>query len=364
MSPQPPTRANGTAPTADCPFLELPVELRLDIYAYAVLDYREITVGTAKLDGSHADIVHRLYGSGRSPFPGIPHHHEPVVDTRYQPALLSPAKPAVIPLTPANLDPRETTYEHTQTAYHTLSLLCKQVNDELKSHFAIPYSSPHMTRSERSKMLTFSSSYSSRRETSLFVQYPHGLHLLHTVTPQLLRQSRSVHLAGTYIPRSFCPPRAACLGPRLAPPQEKLHGDVIPESTSQLADLIKGMFGPDAPNPVEKMEMRIYYPGDDSYSTVWGDDSSPIVVALRHVHLGEVGIEIWRGRYGTGVYLTVSPTSEKKRVVSTVWRRLEEGRRGEPECGSWVVDSDWPAWNAEYEMSEGPRGDTIISVPR
>ena len=81
--------------------------------------------------------------------------------------------------------------------------------------------------------------------------------------------------------------------------------------------------------------MRIYYPGDDSYSTVRGDDDSPTVVALRNISNAEVGIEVWRGQKGTGIYLTAKPAGERKRVVSTVWRKLEEGRRGEPEPGSW-----------------------------
>lgn len=81
--------------------------------------------------------------------------------------------------------------------------------------------------------------------------------------------------------------------------------------------------------------MRIYYPGDDSYSTVWGDDGSPTVVALRNIANAEVGIEVWRGQKGTGIYLCARPARERKRVVSTVWRRLEEGRRGQAVPGSW-----------------------------
>lgn len=299
-------------------------------------------VGTARLNGPPSDIIHRLYGAKRSPYPGIPQNHEPVVETRYQPSLLSQTNPAVIQLTPATADPPAETYEHTQTAYHTLQRLCKQVKEELTSHFSIP----------------------TRRQTSLFVQYPSGLHVLHTLTPQLVRQSRSVHIAGTYIPRAYCPPRAACMGPRMAPPQEKPQGNVIPDSKNQLDDLIRFLCGPNSTHPVEKLEMRIYYPGDDSYSTVWGDDSSPLVIALRNVAFGEISIELWRGRSGTGVYMAAKPTAEKRRTVSTVWRKLEEGRRGEPPIGSWVVDSQWPSWSTDYEMSEGPKGDLIISEPR
>ncbi|KAK4632168.1 hypothetical protein CLAFUW4_02650 [Fulvia fulva] len=327
-----------TTPGASCPFLELPCELRLLIYGYAVLDSPTITIGTAQLTGTHADIVHRFYGSSQSPFPGIPQNHEPVVETRYQSALLS--NQATIQLSPATTEPLNEPYQNTQTAYHILSRLCKQVNHELKSHFSIP----------------------SRRQTSLFVQYPHGLHVFHKVTPQLLRQARSVHLAGVYIPSNFSPARAACLGPRNAPAQEKLQG-TTPNSAEELGDLIKSMFGPDAQHPIEKLEMRVYFPGEDSYGTVWGDDSSPIVVALRNISLGEISMEVWRGRHATGVYLTATPAKERKRVVSTVWRKLEEGGRGEPARGSWIVDPKWPEWAEEYSMSPGSKGDTIISVP-
>lgn len=83
--------------------------------------------------------------------------------------------------------------------------------------------------------------------------------------------------------------------------------------------------------------MRVYYPGSDSYSTVWGDDDSPTVVALRNISTAEVGIEVWRGTRGTGIYFCArrNREGERKRVVSTVWRKLEEGRRGEEGVGSW-----------------------------
>lgn len=99
----------------------------------------------------------------------------------------------------------------------------------------------------------------------------------------------------------------------------------------------------------------MYYPGSDSYSTVWGDDSSPVVVALRNIMAGNINVEVWRGRRGTGVYLSTTrpepPAEGEKpnRSVSTVWRRLEEGRRGEPSCGSWVVDPTWPMLDDERE---------------
>lgn len=324
--------------------LSLPVELRLHIYSFALLDNPTITIASAELVGKHPDIIHRLYGGKRSPFSGIPQNHEPVVETSYNASLLSITNPAVIPASSASTTPPDESYEHPHTAHSSLSLVNRQIHEELASHFKIP----------------------KNKDTSLFLQYPHGLHVCRTLTPHLLRQANTVHIAGAYISRTFCPARAACMGPRQPLPEAldiKLHGDVTPNSTAQLGDLIKSLFGPTPTHVVAKFEMRIYYPGDDSYSTVWGDDSSPVVTALRNINAGEVGIEVWRGRSGTGIYLTARPSQETKRVVSTVWRKLEEGRAREPKCGDWVVDSRWPEWEQEYEMSAGPKGDVITSGP-
>jgi hypothetical protein len=135
------------------------------------------------------------------------------------------------------------------------------------------------------------------------------------------------------------------------------------------------LFGPNVRHEVKKLELRIYYPGPDSYSTVWGDDNSPTVVALRNIYAGEVTIEVWRGRWGTGVYLYVVPNKDEpnsegsgragrgKRVVSTVWRRLEEGRRGEMNCGSWIIDPAWPDWIEDGGGIREDEGCVVSSVP-
>ncbi|KAK5108901.1 hypothetical protein LTR62_007703 [Meristemomyces frigidus] len=312
-----------------CPFLHLPVELRLQIYSYVLLDNSRITIGSAELVGSHPGIIHRIYGDKRTPYAGLPLHHEPVVEAGYNASLLSTTKRPVIPLSSTPSSPNES-HAYPGTSHTALQLLNKQVHNELKSHFKS----------------------AQGRTTSLFLSYPHGLHVCRTLTPNLLRQARSIHIAGQYVPRAFSPARAACLGPSVPLPEleTKYNGDIPPPSTAQLTELIASCFGPQAKHPLQKLELRIYYPGYDSYSTVWGDDSSPIVVALRNIYCGEVGIEVWRGSSsGTGVYLTARPAKdgERRRTVSTVWRKLEEGRRGEPECGSWVVDPKWPAWEDE-----------------
>ncbi|KAG9830215.1 hypothetical protein KCU98_g13750, partial [Aureobasidium melanogenum] len=81
------------------------------------------------------------------------------------------------------------------------------------------------------------------------------------------------------------------------------------------------------------------------------DDSSPASVILRNVCGGFIDMEVARGRHGTGIYVSVRPHPDNKRVISTVWRRLVEGDSGQPTCGDWAVDKQWPEWNTEFAPS-------------
>lgn len=144
----------------------------------------------------------------------------------------------------------------------------------------------------------------------------------------------------------------------MVPLAHNYNGRIIPDSPTELGDMIKSLFGPTARHSIDKLELRIYYPGDDSYSTVWGDDCSPVVMALRNIYTGDIGMTVYRGRFGTGVHLTAKANSENRRVVSTVWRKLEEGQRGQPSCGSWIVDSEWPHWTIEDDTRDA---DTVLT---
>lgn len=273
-----------------CRFLELPTELRLIIYGFAVLDARVVTIGTAKLTGNAPDIVHRQFGANRSPFTGIPRHSEPVVETHFDAALLS-GKATI----ESNCSTQNPPVAFSSWSSHqSLLRLNRQVNGEIRSHFALPV----------------------HRQTNLFVSYPHGLHFLQTTTPELLLQSRSVHVCGSYIPRISERPRRGGATHYAVP--EELEGDVVPDAVGQLSKLVKDTFGSNASHPVEKLELRIYYPGD-SYSTVWSDTDSPIGVALYNIGCAEIDMVVYRGRYGNGVHLTATPVTERKRVITTVW---------------------------------------------
>jgi hypothetical protein len=282
-------------------FLELPLELRLIIYEHATVDESAVTIGACELTGKGADLVHRVYGDQRAPLPGLPPMHEPAIVSSYSSRLLSVSDPARIDVSlPSSPDSYHSTLS-------SLLLLNHQINAELSTHI-------------RPK---------KNRETSLFVQFPLGLHVFKTKCPDFIRQARSIHIAGSY-------PKSASL-------KQSPHLD-------QLAHLVSTTLGKSPRYPIEKLETRIYFDGANSYPRVW-DDSSPASVILRNVCGGFIDMEVARGRHGTGVYVSVRPHPENKRIISTVWRRLIEGDNGQPSCGDCAVDRQWPEWNTEFTPS-------------
>ncbi|KAH0385771.1 hypothetical protein KCU92_g3240, partial [Aureobasidium melanogenum] len=284
-------------------FLELPLELRLIIYEHAAVEGAAVTIGACELTGKGADLVDRVYGDQRAPLPGLPAMLEPAILDTYASHLLSVSEPA-------RIDVSASPCSQPSTHHSTLSsllLLNHQINAELSTHFRLKIN----------------------RKTSLFVQFPLGLHVFKTKCPDFVRHARSIHIAGSY-PK----PTSAKQSPQL----------------DQLAHLVSTTLGKGPRYPIEKLEARIYFPGADSYPRVW-DDSSPASVILRNVCGGFIDMEVARGRHGTGIYVSVRPHPDKKRVISTVWRRLVEGDSGQPACGDWAVDKQWPEWNTEFAPS-------------
>ncbi|KAK5014298.1 hypothetical protein LTR16_001535 [Cryomyces antarcticus] len=284
-----------------CQFLELPTELRLLIYSYAIHDTDAITISAAQLVGPYPDITHRLYGDKRSPLPGLPSNHEAVIRTHYDASLLSIAHPPTI-------DVSRAAYETAPATPAALLLLNRQIHNEVSAHLDLH----------------------CNRNASLYVSFPLGLHVFRTVCPQLLRHARSIHICGAYASKSE--------------PWTKPGNNTVNSKHHRRDPMIL----------LRKFELRIYYPGGENYQSVWADDNSPIVVALRNICGGIIDIECWRGQKGTGVYLTARPN--RSRIIGTVWRRLEEGRPMRPEVGSFAVDAKWPHWEEGYVPSKANGG--------
>ena len=78
--------------------------------------------------------------------------------------------------------------------------------------------------------------------------------------------------------------------------------------------------------------MRIYYPDERKYSSIWGDDASPIVTAMQLIPSGHIECKTWRGRTANGVTMKVLPPKEEKdqgewrRNFCSVFRRAKQQR--------------------------------------
>jgi hypothetical protein len=105
-----------------------------------------------------------------------------------------------------------------------------------------------------------------------------------------------------------------------------------------MVSLVRTLLPPTAQQPplFRKLELRTYYPDECAYSQVWSDEGSPVIDTLRNTCGGLIDMEVWRGRTGCGVVVKVRP-QPGSRVVSTIWRRLPEGRAE----GSWAVGEKW-----------------------
>ena len=290
--------AVSQAPTKKCRLLELPLELRREIYNHALFDSDIITIASAPVIGSCPDVLHHLAFTKR--LLGLPKRHEPIVTRRYDPSLLSLRCPHMSLIT---TDGKSTFTKGSLNGLPTTGLLLanQQIHSEVMSEMA------HLCASRR---------------TSLFVSYPHGMHVLTRTCPHLLRRARSIHLSGTH---------------------DSSADGALHHRT--LARLVCSILGPQPDFAVEKFEMRILYTGKDSYSKIWKDDHSPIVSALYNIAGGKIDVEVWRSKSNvTGVYLTAS--ASPGRVVSLYWRDLPD-RSAE----DFVIDSNWPHWDAEYQTA-------------
>lgn len=288
-----PVQASGKR----CHLLELPLELRMEIYDYVLSDAEAITISSAPVTGHPADVLHHLTFTGR--VDGLPLNHEPIASQFYDPSLLSLRNP---PTSLVTTDGKSTYTQASRNGLPTNSLLLtnKQICSEVMSE------SHHLFNSKR---------------LSLFVSYPYGLHVLTRTCPHLLRRARSIHISGFY---DESPGRA-------------LHAKA-------LRRVILAVLGPEPITQIEKLELRILHHADRQHHVVWDDDRSPYCVTLWNTYLAKINVEIHRNMNlkGTGLFLTASPGPN--RSLSTVWRVLPEEK-----LMDFVIDSNWPAWNAEYQ---------------
>jgi hypothetical protein len=352
-----------------CGFLSLPTELRCHIYDYLLADPHAITISA----GYTTVFGHRIRDKARKvDVPGLPLDLAPLVRSNHDAALLSVATPPEIAL---DKEDAWTGGKPQLQLPGPLALLrtCRIVNDELKDY---------MRGRKARKALRSKNTSTAADDTeglSLYVSYPHGVMVLNHLYPSLLKQARRVYISGYYTTAketglpvsasldsnadlsltpqsSFTTPPAHSAyrershttsgTPRLrssrtrlrldSPPQQEtpppkssstfpaIDKDTCSAALTALSDTLRVLFPssaastPAAPSPLVSLQARILYPGAESYSSVWSDESSPVSHVLRGICGGKMDMQVKRGSLGCGVSVRVAPQPDK-RVVSTSW---------------------------------------------
>ena len=347
-----------------CHFLNLPTELRILIYDFALCGSEIVTLGTTKLTGKSPDLVHRLYSGNRLPHPELPANHEPTVVYGYSSPLLSNSLKSNTHVTADTPLPPIRSHENTHL---NLLLLCRTVKQELEQHMRLE----------------------TTRGTDVFASFPDGLHVFRSLTPHLIPQLRSLHIAGTYDKAHEFSQRLYANAMR-RPSLEAVHfygattsSDIVPPSIQALKHLINSVVDQTTGVlQISQLTLRIYYPGPNSYSrTVWSDDLSPVAVALGCLGYGDINLSISRWNVGTGVSLIARPNASSEegvsaketeenndqpsnptnrgggevsrklqRVISTFWSPNEGGApRNQDPSREWIVDPQWPEWGEKKD---------------
>lgn len=319
--------------------LSIPTELRLQIYDYLIADSNAVTIAAAPLT---------LFGRRINDpafireVPGLPSDHCPLIHCCYDPALLSISDPPMIELD--NGMKIDTAYDKLPLPAPSAMLqTCRLIHEEIGDYMR------RKTRGNRNK-----------DGLSIYVTYPYGVLVLKNLYPFLLHQAKNIYISGYYTPRAPEPvsPPTSPITPtrnhnnnlrqrprlRLDPPREIKSVDVLgpySESTANIApdtlsNLTRTIFPP-TPTHLNRLEVRIYYTGPESYKSMWGDDNGPIVRVLSNICGGKIDMEVNRGRRGNAVKLTVAP-SPKTRIVNTTWQRLGDSI---DESEGFVIGEDW-----------------------
>jgi hypothetical protein len=317
--------------------LALPTELRLHIYDYLLTDTNTITLTAAPL----TVFGHKIRDRTRTkPIPGLPDDHCALVKYCHDPTLLSITNPPSISLDEGW--PASTCDRLPFPAPLALLQTCWLIKDELADHMK-----RRKPREDAGGL-------------SLHVSYPYGVVVLKEMYPYLLKQAKNVYISGYY----HAPPTSQTCNAQSATTSK--HNPLYPSQflktterlrtrldTSRarkphrvnfpahppttclhapqaLAHMIRTLL-PSTLTSLQVLEARIYYPGESSYSNVWGDDGSPITVLLRNTCGGEFALQIGRGRTGNAVEMMVRP-EPKSRIVTTGWKILGQ-ERGVDEVG-------------------------------
>jgi hypothetical protein len=380
--------AHSETASKHCGFLSLPTELRCYIYDYLLAEPHAITVSA----GYTTVFGHRIHDKARKiNVPGLPLDFAPVARSSHDAALLSVATPPEVAL--EKEDVHNGGIPRLQLP-GPLALLrtCRMVNDELKDYMrgrkmrkaarakntssakddteglslyvSYPYGVMVLNHLypallKQAHRVYISGYYASAKEPEMPLNASTDSSTDLSLTPQA-----SFAAAAAVAPpvQSVPPASGNPIGhptPRLRSSRTRLRVDsplqnqepiktptafpALDQATSSsalaaLADMLRVLFPspptpvptPFVPTPIISLQARILYPGAESYSSVWSDESSPVSHLLRGICGGKIDMQVKRGSLGCGVSMGVHPQLDKREVSTSWenWRVMEQAPAG------------------------------------
>lgn len=337
-----------------CLLLELPVELRLLIYDYALFTHDHVTISTG-LKCSFASPVDSGYESddGRDSddlIPGLPSDFEPVVLPRFAPDFLHIDQPPIFDTCAVAVAAEEDRHGESDNDADEDPVAHPRANLPLTTPLALL-----QTNRQIKDELTWhlKSQRAQDRKIALYLTYPYGLLVFQHMCPDLIRLVRSIHISGYYYPthaqEQVKQARDYHWMQRLFTQPPPTDESVIKAANSALKKMTRTILSPTPKTPMEELELRIYHPGPKGNELIWRSDgpTSPICVALSNTFGGTIDSSVIQGGRGVGAWLKITP-NEEARTLTQRWKRFNDGNSKE-ECEGWVVSPEWPRAQPEAE---------------
>jgi hypothetical protein len=345
---------------ARCYLLSIPIELRLQIYNWALAECSDVTITVAEREAN-------IFGSPdlTSTIKGLPPNYTPVIRNSYDPTLLRVGRPDVIPLPDlgdsngaavAVTTSIDSGYGSVSESMCSAGTSYSSDSGTISAQPAIPHlTSLSLLLANRQIHEEFSLhiKHPTACHSTLHVTYPYGLIVLQELYPAALRHCEKVCISGFYDasqstawgPARTSDGRRHTTSPRNKGPElPAITAETHVAATKALQRLTQTLLPRTAHPTFKSLTMRIFYPDEQRYGMLWGCDASPIVVALRNTAGGKFDMKVWRGRCGNGVVMKVEPNLGG-RSVCTVWKKYSKERKAEGLA--WSKFGDEQAWDEE-----------------
>jgi hypothetical protein len=346
-----------------CHFFKIPLELRLAIYDYALSD---VTITVEEQDSN-------IFNSGEldSEVEGLPARYVPKVENEYKVDMVMVGAPKVVPykntlgqtvslMGMSSADPSlagvsmDSGYASAGSSMYsiastsTTSLPLSSIDDKLSNAPPITNISLLQINSQiRNEMLMQMRSRIAK-QTTLYVTYPYGLLVLQHHYPALLQSAKHIVITGSYTSPEPASPSAS--SPKPPPdPTQLAATKALQRLTRTLYSSYRQVTPTEYYKRMQTLQMRIFYPDETRYSSVWGDADSPVVAAMQLIPAGYIETKTWRGRAGNAVTMKVRPP--KLKSVRVKFEGYDKGKVGEVRETKWVRN-----FSSVFRRFRGPLG--------